>query len=298
MLSTDIQQAMVEKVPFLNEACTAANCDVLVGYLAVYRICFGMAAFFFLFMVLNIGVSSGKDCRAGLNNGFWGLKFLLLLALWIAAFFIPRGPFGQAWMYIGFIGAFLFILIQLILLIDFAHTWNEIWVSNAGDGNKCWYFGLFFFMFVFYALALTGFILSYVFFTESSGCHLNKFFISFNFIMCLIISVISILPKVQEGDPSFVLNHPTIIIIIIEPIMCCSAAASRCNLFCEALRCTQTKVLHIKYTKHTQSPFCMCTEGTGVFLIDDHEVLLLSQRCAALSWFGISCIITQWFFYS
>ena len=58
------------KVPFFNEACTAANCDVLVGYLAVYRICFGMAAFFFLFMVLNIGVSSGKDCRAGLNNGY------------------------------------------------------------------------------------------------------------------------------------------------------------------------------------------------------------------------------------
>ena len=30
-------------------------------------------------------------------------------------------------MYFGFIGAFLFILIQLVLIIDFAHSWAEIW---------------------------------------------------------------------------------------------------------------------------------------------------------------------------
>ncbi|KAL9986902.1 hypothetical protein ACROYT_G001115 [Oculina patagonica] len=216
MLATGIQDAMVEKVPFFDEACTAAtlgtNCDLLVGYLAVYRICFGMAAFFFLFMLLNIGVSSSKDCRGGLNNGFWGLKFLLLVALWVAAFFIPRGSFGVAWLYIGFICAFVFILIQLILMIDFAHTWNEIWTSNAEEGgNKSWYCGLFFFMFVFYALALTGFILSYVFFTESSGCHLNKFIISFNMIMCVVISVISILPKIQEAQPKSGLLQSSII---------------------------------------------------------------------------------------
>lgn len=211
MLSEGIQEAMVEKVPFLDEACKASNCNLLVGYLAVYRICFGMAAFFFLFLILNIGVSSSKDCRGGLNNGFWGLKFLLLVALWVAAFFIPRGPFGQAWLYIGFIGAFVFILIQLILMIDFAHTWNEIWTSNAEEGNRCWYSGLFFFMFVFYALALTGFILSYVFFTESSGCHLNKFLISFNLIMCFVISVVSILPKIQEAQPKSGLLQASII---------------------------------------------------------------------------------------
>lgn len=206
---------MVEKVPFFSEACEAASlepkCNLLVGYLAVYRICFGMAAFFFLFMILNFGVTSSKECRGGLNNGFWGLKFLLLVALWVAAFFIPRGPFGQAWMYIGFIGAFVFILIQLILMIDFAHTWNEIWTSNADDGNKYWYSGLFFFMFVFFALALTGFILSYVFFTGSSGCHLNKFLISFNLIMCFVISVISILPKIQEAQPKSGLLQASII---------------------------------------------------------------------------------------
>ena len=27
-------------------------------------------------------------------KSFWGLKFLMLVALWVAAFFIPRGAFG------------------------------------------------------------------------------------------------------------------------------------------------------------------------------------------------------------
>lgn len=82
--------------------------------------------------------------------------------------------------------------------------------------------------------------------------------------MCLIISVISILPKVQEGDPSFVLNHPTIIIIIIiEPIICCSAAASRCNLFCEALRCTQTKVLSYEVHKTYSHHFARALKALG-----------------------------------
>ena len=35
--------------------------------------------------------------------------------------------FCLAWMYIGMIGGYLFILLQLILLIDFAYNWSESW---------------------------------------------------------------------------------------------------------------------------------------------------------------------------
>ena len=44
------------------------------------------------------------------------------------------------------IGAFLFILIQLILIVDFAHAWNESWVGNYEESqSKWWYCGKHFF---------------------------------------------------------------------------------------------------------------------------------------------------------
>lgn len=47
-----------------------------------------------------------------------------------------------ALMVIGMIGSFMFILIQLILLIDFAHAWNERWLSNYEESqSKVWFTG-------------------------------------------------------------------------------------------------------------------------------------------------------------
>ena len=45
-------------------------------------------------------------------------------------------------MVIGLIGAFLFVIIQLILLIDFAHGWSESWVEKYEETEaKCYYIG-------------------------------------------------------------------------------------------------------------------------------------------------------------
>ena len=57
----------------------------------------------------------------------------------VGAFFIPEGSFGTTWMYFGLIGGFLFIIIQLILIIDFAHSWAEKWVGNYEETeSKGW----------------------------------------------------------------------------------------------------------------------------------------------------------------
>ena len=106
-------------------------------------------------------------------------------------------------MYIGLIGAFLFILIQLILLVDFAYSWNETWVENMEETNsKVWYAALLFFTFVMYAVSLSGIVCMYVYFTQASdqSCSTQKFVISLQLILCVVISIMSILPKIQEGQ--------------------------------------------------------------------------------------------------
>lgn len=201
-------QHQLEKVPFCrftpapapdspSVSLMALDCSNAVGYLAVYRVCFIATLFFLLMALLMVNVTSSRDARAGLQNGFWGIKYLLLIGGVIGAFFIPAG--NLSWlMYFGLIGGFLFIIIQLILLIDFAHNWAERWVSNYEENeSRGWYCALLFFTALHYAAVLTATGLFATYYTRSDGCGLNKLFISVNFLLCVVVSVVSVLPAVQ-----------------------------------------------------------------------------------------------------
>ena len=39
------------------------------------------------------------------------------------------------WYAFGLMGGFLFILVQLVLYIDFAFNWNELWVGKMEDAQ-------------------------------------------------------------------------------------------------------------------------------------------------------------------
>ncbi|XP_073532050.1 serine incorporator 1 [Phyllobates terribilis] len=190
------------------------NCDVLVGYKAVYRVCFGMAMFFLLFSLLMIKVKSSQDPRAAVHNGFWFFKFVAAVGITVGAFFIPEGPFTTVWFYVGMGGAFCFILIQLVLLIDFAHSWNESWVEKMEEGNsRCWYAALLSATGINYALSLVAIVLFYVYYTHPDGCAENKAFISVNLLLCVGASIMSVLPKIQESQPRSGLLQSSVITI-------------------------------------------------------------------------------------
>jgi len=194
------------------------DCANAVGYLAVYRLCFIVTLFFTLMAVLMIGVKSSNDPRAGIQNGFWGIKYLIIIGGMVGAFFIPGGTFGEVWMYFGMIGGFLFILIQLVLIVDFAHSWAEAWLGNYEEtDNKGWMAALLCVTGFFYIGSIAAIVLFYVYYTgESAGqCKLNEFFISFNMIICVILTIVSILPKIQEHVPNSGLLQPSCISLYI-----------------------------------------------------------------------------------
>lgn len=200
VMLSDAVQNKLQNAPF----CSSIDiCKNAVGYMAVYRILFAMTMFFLAMAAIMLGVKTSKDARAPIQNGFWGPKYLLLIVLIVASFFIPQdSSFSGIWMVVGMLGGFFFIIIQLILIVDFAHSWAEAWVERLEETESKWYYGgLIFFTLLNYLLSFVAIILLFVYYTEGVSCGWQKFFISSNLILCVILSVLSILPQIQERQP-------------------------------------------------------------------------------------------------
>jgi len=133
------------------QLCTTNQC---YGVLAVYRVTFAMAVFHFFHALIVIGMKTQGDVRMHLQNGFWPIKLLLLFGGIVGSFWIPN-DFFEVFGYIALVGAGLFILAQMLMIVDFAHSWAENWIlkyENQQDieGCKTWWWAL---------LSTTGFFL-------------------------------------------------------------------------------------------------------------------------------------------
>lgn len=194
---------------------TKTICDDFTGYLAVYRLMFATTLFFLVFAVIMIRVRNSRDPRAQLHNGLWPIKFLLLLGGIVGAFFIPTSNgFAETWKTFGFIGSFLFLVIQFYFIIDFADNWAAGWVREMEDGSSEYYYYLLITSLVNVALTITSVVLLFVYYT-AQGCGLHKFIISFNLILCFILTVMSILPKIQEYNEASGLLQASIVSLYV-----------------------------------------------------------------------------------
>ncbi|ESN99496.1 hypothetical protein HELRODRAFT_176657 [Helobdella robusta] len=209
----------------------------VVGFPAVYRMCFGMSLFFFGFVILMIKVKSSNDYRAYIQNGFWFFKFIILVGLIVGSFFIHAPNFEFGFMIIGAIGSFLFYIIQMVLIVDFAYGWTINWVQRyENTDQKFWFYGIIAFSFLFYFMFIGVCVVLFIFYA-AGDCDLHKFFISFNLILCVIVSVISVLPKVKKYNPHSGLLQSSVVSLYTMYITWTSMASSpTCNPLSKCLQ--------------------------------------------------------------
>ena len=110
-----------------------SSCDKRWSQLAAYRVLFGPVCFHLAMCIFTVGVQSSRDCRAGLHNGFWGVKILVITGAIVGAFFIKNTFFEDYWGYFGLVGAALFLLLQSWSFVTFSLNLSAFYKDDEGQ---------------------------------------------------------------------------------------------------------------------------------------------------------------------
>ncbi|CAG8506770.1 2067_t:CDS:2 [Paraglomus brasilianum] len=144
------------------------------------------------------------------------------------------------------IGATLFILFGLVLLVDCAYTWNEKCLERWDEsGDNKWKYILIGSTLTLYIGALILTILMYKYFAGSQ-CHMNQFFITFNLILCCLVTFLSVHPTVQEQNSQSGLSQSSMVVIYSTYLIASAVVNEPDDHFCNPLirsRGTQTATM-------------------------------------------------------
>jgi len=128
------------------------------------------------------------------DTGFWIVKLLVLTGLLVLSFALPAEVFdGFRWL--SLVVAGLFMIIQIVILIDFAYSWNEDWLSEGKDWKAAVLTSAVFG----YLIALAAMVLLFYFFANDDECGLEKAFIGITIGLTLLFTLISISERCEHG---------------------------------------------------------------------------------------------------
>ncbi|XP_057486231.1 uncharacterized protein LOC130772432 isoform X1 [Actinidia eriantha] len=188
----EVASPLLEKFPWINT--TETHSKEWYQMEAVLRVSMGNFLFFGILALVMIGVKDQNDRRDAWHHGGWTVKFVIWLLLTILMFFMPNvviSIYGT----LSTFGAGLFLLVQVIILLDATHSWNDSWVVK--DEQK-WYYALLAVSVACYIAAFTISGLLFIWFNPSGhDCGLNVFFLVMTMILAFSFGVIALHPKVN-----------------------------------------------------------------------------------------------------
>ncbi|KAL3234976.1 Membrane protein TMS1 [Nakaseomyces bracarensis] len=185
---------------FPGRSCSATG---ECGFFTVHRLNFALGIFHLVLAGSLLNVKTTKDIRATLQNSWWTLKFLAYIVLVIVSFLIPNNFYVFFSKWVSVPSGAVFILVGLILLVDFAHEWAETCVYHVeleDENSNMWKNFLVAGTAIMYTSAIVMTIAMYYFFCHDN-CNMNKASVTINIILTLLTLAISIHPKVQQANP-------------------------------------------------------------------------------------------------
>ncbi|CAI7864908.1 unnamed protein product [Closterium sp. NIES-53] len=170
-----------------DKACTAATVVLCTGL--------GMSLFFALMSATTTGARVDGGARDTWHSGWWPPKLLLWVALLGMTVFLPLGVL-RIYGYVAVVGAVIFVVIQLVSMLNFVFVWNDTW-----QANKKWHVLAAVVTGVCYVVVAAAAALMYFFFVPSFSCSLNLFFISSLLILVILLTLVCLLPVVSISPP-------------------------------------------------------------------------------------------------
>ncbi|KAK2447763.1 hypothetical protein P8452_12018 [Trifolium repens] len=188
----EVGAPLLEKIPWIDSSDTHTKEWYQVQ--AVLRVSLGNFLFFGVLALIMIGVKDQNDRRDSWHHGGWTIKTVIWLLLIVLTFFIPDAIM-LAYGFISKFGAGLFLLIQVLILLDCTHNWNDSWVEK--DEQK-WYIALLVISIGCYIGAFTLSGILFIWFNPGGyDCGLNVFFLSMSMILAFVFGVVALHPQVN-----------------------------------------------------------------------------------------------------
>ncbi|KAI5660369.1 hypothetical protein M9H77_29162 [Catharanthus roseus] len=189
----EVAAPLLEKIPWINHFHQTPDREWFETD-AVLRVSLGNFLFFTILAIMMIGIKSQKDPRDNLHHGGWMMKIISWCLIVILMFFLPNGiiSFYET---ISKFGSGFFLLVQVVLLLDFVHGWNDKWV---GYDEQFWYMALLVVSLVCYigTFAFSG-LLFYFFTASGHDCGMNTFFIVMTLIFVVVFAIVTLHPSVN-----------------------------------------------------------------------------------------------------
>ena len=166
--------------------------------------------------------TKGDKRGAYLHRGSWALKLAAWALFTALPFLLPSGAV-EAYAWAARAGAALFLVVQMLILVDFAAAWNEAWVARGEDDERFLY-GLLALTVAGYAgaLGLAGAL--FALFKPAAapgGCALNVTLITLALLLCVGFSALSVLPVARGGS-----LFPSAVVSLYVMYLCYSALSS------------------------------------------------------------------------